>query len=348
MVDPVTKLIWVKRLPPRGGPSLSRRVFLAAVAATCLQVNATFAQTRRVRVVGMLLSQSPDSQEALDRIEAVRDGLRQLGWIEGANLRIETRHASGRADRLKASADELVRLNPDVIVASASSALSVLQEATMRVPIVFAQVTDPVGAGFVRSLARPGGNITGFTQHDFSIGLKWMELLKELSPETRRISVIYDPQNPATQGYLVAMVAASPAFGVDVAGRPVRDENDIRQALAATADGGNGGLVVLPGPAPSVSVELVTSLARDLRIPAVYPFRYWVAGGGLAFYGIDNIELHRQTALYVDRILKGESPGELPIQNASRFELAINLRAAKALGINPPTSLLARADELVE
>lgn len=299
-------------------------------------------------MLGLLLSQSTGSQEALDRVEAVRDGLRRLGWVEGQNLRIETRYAGGRSERLKADADELVRLNPDVIVASASSALSVLQTATTRIPIVFAQVTDPVGAGFVRSLARPGGNITGFTQHDFSIGIKWMELLKELAPETRRIGVIYDPQNPATQGYLSAMRAAGPAFSVDIAGKPVREESEIRRALAAMADGGNGGLVVLPGPAPSVSVDLVTSLARDLLLPGVYPFRYWVNGGGLAFYGIDNIDLHRQTAIYVDRIFKGENPGELPIQNATRFELVINLREAKALGINPPTSLLARASELVD
>ena len=300
------------------------------------------------RLVGLLLAQSEGSQEARDRLAAVREGLEKLGWIEGHNLRLETRYANGRTDRLGEEAAELVQLRPDVLIASATSALAMLKKATNTIPIVFAQVTDPVGAGFVRSLARPGGNITGFTQHEFSIGIKWLELLKELAPRTEHVGLIYDPYNPATSGYLSIIKSGAPPFKVQLSEHPVRDRPEIEHAMEAVARRPNGGLVILPGPAPSVSRKLVIALADKHRLPAVYPFRYWVASGGLAFYGIDNIELHRQTASYVDRILKGEKPGDLPIQNATKFELVINMKAAKAVGIDPPNSLLARTDEVIE
>jgi putative ABC transport system substrate-binding protein len=309
---------------------------------------AALAQTDRVRLVGILLSQAEGSQEANERIAAVREGLRKLGWIEGGNLRIEPRYSDGSAERIRAGAAELVRLGSDVLVASATSSLAVLQKATTTIQIVFAQVTDPVGAGFVKSLARPGGNITGFTQHEFSIGIKWMELLKVFAPQTKHVGLMYDPQNPATTGYRSAIKAGAPPFQVHLSEFPVRTAGEIEHAIAEIAKTPNSGLVVLPGPAPSVRANLVIDLANTHRLPAVYPFRYWVKSGGLAFYGIDNIELHRQTAIYIDRILKGEKPGDLPIQNASKFELVINLRAAKSLGLDPPNSLLARTDEVIE
>jgi putative ABC transport system substrate-binding protein len=197
-------------------------------------------------------------------------------------------------------------------------------------------------------LARPGGNITGFTQHEFSIGIKWLELLKELAPLTEHVALIYDPQNPATSGYRTTIKAGAAPFQVQLSEHPVRGEADIERAVGSVAGRPNGGLVILPGPAPSVRPDLVVSLANRYRLPAVYPFRYWVTSGGLAFYGIDNIDLHKQAATYVDRILKGEKPADLPIQNATKFELVINLKTAKGLGINPPNSLLARTDEVIE
>jgi len=235
-----------------------------------------------------------------------------------------------------------------VLVASATSSLVALQKATSTIPIVFAQVTDPVGAGFVKSLARPGGNITGFTQHEFSIGVKWIELLKELAPQTERIALIYDPENPATAGYRSAIKSSAQTFLIQLSEHPVHDGAEIERAIRSIADKPNGGFVILPGPAPSVRRDLVVALANKYRLPAVYPFRYWVTSGGLAFYGIDNIELRREAAAYVDRILKGEKPGDLPIQNATKFELVINLKTAKAININPPNSVLARTDEIIE
>jgi putative ABC transport system substrate-binding protein len=328
---------------------MRRREFIAMLgAALATAPGATFAQSGRMRLIALLLSQFEDSQEGKDRIAAVREGLKKLGWTEGRNIRIDVRSAGGSADRMQALAAELAQLGPDVLVASATASLAALQKATSTIPIVFAQVTDPVGAGFVNSLARPGGNITGFTQHEFSIGIKWLELLKELVPQTENVALLYDPQNPATAGYRSAINAGAPSFQVQLSEHPVRDEAEIERAVATVAGKPNGGLVILPGPAPSVRRKLVVALANKHRLPAVYPFRYWVTSGGLASYGIDNIELHRQAATYVDRILKGEKPGDLPIQNATKFELVINLKTAKALGINPPNSLLARTDDVIE
>jgi putative ABC transport system substrate-binding protein len=197
-------------------------------------------------------------------------------------------------------------------------------------------------------LARPGGNITGFTQHEFSIGVKWLELLKELAPRTEHAAVIYDPANLTTAGYLSEIKSGASTLNVQISGHGVRDAAEIEHALGGGAARPNGGFVVLPGPAPSVRRDLVIALAERHRLPAVYPFRYWVARGGLAFYGIDNIDLHRRAASYVDRILKGEKPAELPVQHATKFELVINLRTARTLGLDPPIALLARTDEVVE
>ena len=327
---------------------MKRRKFITLLGGAVVLPFAAFGQTDQMRLIGLLLSQSEGDQEAKDRIAALRDGLQKLGWTEGRNIRIETRYASGSADRMRAHAADLAPLRPDVLFAAATSSLAALKRATSTIPIVFAQVTDPVGAGFVSNLARPGGHITGFTQHEFSIDIKWMELLKELSPQTEHIALVYDPQNPATAGYRSAIKAGIEPFRVQLSEHPVRDVAEIERAIGIIAARQNSGLVILPGPAPSVSRDLVVALARKHRLPAVYPFRYWVTAGGLAFYGIDNIELYRQAASYVDRILKGERPGDLPIQNATKFELIINLKAANALGINLPNSLLARTDEVIE
>ena len=329
---------------------MKRREFITLLggATAAWPVAARAQQPERIRRIGFLLSQPFDNEEAKQRLGAMRDGLQKFGWIEGRNLVIEARYASGSADRMQAFAAELVKAEPDVLFASATSSLAALHKATQTIPIVFAQVTDPVGAGFVKSLARPGGNITGFTQHDFSIGVKWLELLKELSAKTDHVAVIYDPQNPATAGYLSAIKAAEQQFQVRLSEHPVRDTAEIEHAIGTVARAPNSGLVILPGPVPSIHRATLIALANKLLLPAVYPFRYWTVAGGLAFYGIDNIELHRQAASYLDRILRGEKPGDLPIQNATTFQLVLNLKTAKLLGINPPNSLLARTDEVIE
>jgi putative tryptophan/tyrosine transport system substrate-binding protein len=327
---------------------MKRREFMTFLGGVVALPVAAFAQSDRMRLIGLLLSQAEGDREAKDRIAALREGLQKLGWTEGRNIRIEARYASGSADRMRAHAADLAQLRPDVLFAAATSSLAALNRATSTIPIVFAQVTDPVGAGFVSSLARPGGHITGFTQHEFSIGIKWMELLKELAPQTEHVALVFDPQNPATIGYRSAIMAGVQPFRVQLSEHPVRNAAEIERAVGTIAAKPNSGFIILPGPAPSVSRDLLVALAHKHRLPAVYPFRYWVTAGGLAFYGIDNIELYRQAASYVDRILKGEKSGDLPIQNATKFELIINLKTAKALGITPPNSLLARTDEVIE
>jgi putative tryptophan/tyrosine transport system substrate-binding protein len=327
---------------------MRRRDFITALGGAAIAWPLPLrAQSDRMRRVGVLIGLAEDDQEAKDREQAIRDGLRKLGWIEGRNVHIDVRKTGG-SDRLFEQATELVKLGPDVIVAAATTSLVNLQKATSTVPIVFAQVTDPVGAGFVKSLAQPGGNITGFTQHEFSIGVKWLELLKELAPRTERVAILYDPRNPATAGYLSTIKSNASAFHVQLSEHAVRDSVDIERGIGTVAGKPNGGLMVLPGPGPSVRRDIIIQLAARHRLPAVYPFRYWVTRGGLAFYGVDNIELYRLATAYVDKILKGEKPADLPVQHATKFELIINLKTAKALGIDPPLALLARTDEVIE
>ena len=324
---------------------MKRRTLVGA--ATVLLGTPSLARAQKPRVVGVLLSQSEGNPESVSRVAALRDGLLRYGWVDGQNLRLDVRYGDGNPERLRQEAMTLVASRPDVLVASATSALAALQKATTEIPIVFAQVTDPVGAGFVKSLAKPGGNITGFTQHEFSIGLKWLELLEELAPGTRTVSVLYDPQNPATSGYRAEIFSGATTFQAQIVERAATDAAGIEAAVRAAGQP-NGGLIVLPGPSLSVRPETIVDLVTELRLPAVYPFRYWVKAGGLAFYGIDNIDLHRQAAIYVDRVLNGVKPRQLPVQNATRFELVINLKAARAIGLTVPPSLMARADELID
>jgi len=282
---------------------MKRREFIRLIAGAAAMPLAVHAQQGgRVRLVGILLSRFESDQEAKDRLAALQEALKRFGWIEGRDIRFDVRHAGGSADRMQAEAAELIKLGPDVIVASATASLAALQKATTTIPIVFTQVTDPVGAGFVTSLTRPGGNITGFTQHEFSIGVKWLELLKELAPSTERIALLYDPQNPATGGYRSAIKTGAPPFEVKLSDYPVHNGTEIERALGEISARPNSGLVILPGPVPSNARDLVVTLAAKHKLPVVYPFHYWVMSGGLAFYGIDNIDLHKQAASYVDRI----------------------------------------------
>jgi len=329
---------------------MKRRAFFTLIGAAVVgsRVPAAAQKSEGVRRVGALFSQAEGDPEGQARVAAFERGLQELGWTAGQNIHVDYRWAGGSIERMRPYAAELVTLNPHVIFASATVALTALQHATHTIPIVFAQVTDPVGAGFVASLARPGGNITGLTQHEFAIGAKSLELLKQLAPGVTRVAILYDPGNPAATGYLREMASAAPAFAVQVLALAVRDESEITRALNSFATEPNGSLILLPGPVGANNRDLIITLAARHQLPAVYAFRYHVVSGGLASYGIDNIDLYRRAAWYVDRILKGEKPADLPVQHAAKFQLVINLKTARALGLDPPISLLARTDEVIE
>jgi putative ABC transport system substrate-binding protein len=324
------------------------RIGGAAVAALARPCVADAQPADAMRQIGVLSAAAEGDAEGQARLAAFRQALEKLGWIEGRTVRTVVRWASGDVDRLPALAVELVRLKPDVIFAASGSPLAALQRETRTIPIVFAQAPDPIGGGFVQSLARPGGNITGFSQYEYGIAGKWVELLKQLAPRTARAAMLHDPQNRSSAGYLQAMQAMAPSFGMQLSPVAVRNVSDIDRALGSIAQEPNGGLIVSPGPAISTSRERIIAQAARHRLPAVYPFRYFAAEGGLASYGVDNLDLFRRAAAYVDRVLKGEKPGDLPVQLADKYELVINLKTAKALGLDMPITLLARTDEVIE
>ena len=284
--------------------------------------------------------------EAQARLGAFLDGLQQLDWTVGRNVRIDTRWLDVGWKR---GAEELIALAPDVILASASASVEALQRITSSVPIVFANVIDPVGAGFVASLARPGGNTTGFSAFEYSLGGKWLEVLKEFAPSMTRAAVLRDPTFAGGIGQFAAIQAlAPPSLGVELSPIDVRDPDKIERAIAAFALERNGGLIVTASQPALTHRDLIISLATRYRLPNVYPFRYYPAAGGLASYGPDPLDAHKRAAGYVDRILKGAKPADLPVQAPTKYELVINLKTAKALGLIVPPSLLARADEVIE
>jgi ABC-type uncharacterized transport system substrate-binding protein len=271
-----------------------------------------------------------------------------LGWTVGTNVQIDYRWSAGNEDDTRKYAAELIALAPDVIFASGSAAVGPLQRATRTVPIVFAVTPDPVGAGFVDSLARPGGNITGFTPYEYGIGAKWLEVLKQIAPSVTRVAVVRDPAITAGIGLWGAIQSVSPSFGVELRPVDVRDAGEIERAVAAFAGSPNGGLIVTGSALAVVHRDLLITLAARHRLPAVYYDRYFAAAGGLISYGSDNVEEYRLAAGYVDRVLKGEKPANLPVQAATKYELVINLKTAKAMGLTVPETLLARADEVIE
>ena len=275
-------------------------------------------------------------------------GLQQLGWSDGSNIKIDYRWPAGNEDDTRKCAAELVALAPDVIFASGSAGVGPVHRATHTIPIVFALIPDPVGSGFVESMARPGGNITGFTSYDYGIGAKWLELLKEIAPNVTRAAVIRDPAITGGIGVWGAIQSVSPSFGVELRPVDVRDAGEIERALATFARSQNGGLIVTGSALTVVHRDLIIALAARHRLPAVYYDRYFAAAGGLISYGSDNVEEYRLAAGYIDRILKGEKPADLPVQAATKYELVINLKTAKALGLAVPPTLLARADEVIE
>jgi putative tryptophan/tyrosine transport system substrate-binding protein len=329
---------------------MRRREFITllggAAAAWPLAVRAQ--QGERMRRIGVLTTTASDDAEGQARLMTFGQGLAQLGWTVGRNVRIDVRWTAGKADDTRKYATELFALAPDVILAFGGSAVSPLLQLTRTVPIVFTQVTDPVGAGFVESLARPGGNATGFTNFEYGISGKWLELLEQIAPGVTRVAVLRDPAIAGGVGQLGAIQGAAPSLGVEVSPVGVRDAGEIERAVEAFARGSNGGVIVLTTALTLVHRELITTLAARHRLPAVYTDRIFVTGGGLISYGPDRIEQHRGAAGYVDRILKGEKPADLPVQAPTKYELVINLKTAKALGLEVPASLLARADEVIE
>jgi len=323
-------------------------ITLLGAAAAAWPLAARAQQADRVRRIGVLMSLATDDPEGQARLAAFLKGLHEFGWSDGQNVRIDTRSGAGDADRTRRFAAELVALAPDVILAAGGQVMGPLLQVTRTVPIVFTQTPDPVGAGYVESLARPGGNATGFTQFEYSISAKWLELLKEIAPRVTRAAVLRDPAIPEGVGQFAIIQAVAPSFGVELRPVDVRDAGELERAVTAFARGSNGGLIVPASGLANVHRELIITLAAQHRLPAVYPFRFYVTSGGLISYGPDSIDPHRRAASYVDRILKGEKPADLPVQAPTKFELAINLKAAKTLGLDVPPMLLARADEVIE
>jgi putative ABC transport system substrate-binding protein len=329
--------------------SMRRRQFITLLGGTATWPLAARAQQPGGRRrLGVLMATAADDPESRKRLFALLQGLQQLGWVEGRNLRVDIRWAAGNVDDTRKYAAELTALAPDIILAAGSLAAGPLLQATRTIPIVFTHVPDPVGAGFIDSMARPGGNATGFTSFDYGLSVKWLELLKEIAPQVTRVGVIRDPNLTAGIGQWGAIQGAAPAAGVEVVPVNVRDAAEIERAVAAFARLGNGGLIVTASGLAVVHRDLIIALAARHKLPAVFWQRFFVADGGLISYGDDVIEHYRLAAGYIDRVLKGEKPGDLPVQLSTKLELVINLKAAKSLGLDVPDALLARADEVIE
>jgi putative ABC transport system substrate-binding protein len=329
---------------------MKRRAFITLLggAAVAWPLAARSEQVDRLRRIGVLTGFSENDPEGQRRVTAFLARLRELGWTDGRNVHIEYRWGAGDASRIRAYAAELVRLGPDVILVNSSSVLRPLQQETRSIPIVFVQVSDPVVSGFVASLAHPDGNITGFTPAETSMGGKLLEVLKEVAPRTNVVAIILSSASPAGAAIWRAAEAVAPALGVRLTMSQVRDGTEIERAVQDFAQQSNGGLVVLADPVTNLHRKLIISLAVQHRLPAVYPYRYFVADGGLISYGIDPADPYRQAASYIHRILMGQKPADMPVQQPTKFELVINLKTAKALGLDVPPTLLARADEVIE
>jgi putative tryptophan/tyrosine transport system substrate-binding protein len=329
---------------------LKRREFITLLsgAATAWPLAARAQQPEPVRRIGILLPVAADDAEFQTRVGAFLQGLQQLGWAIGRNVRIDTRWAGASAAEIRRHAAELIALAPDVILAHGVPTLGPLLQATRTVPIVFPTAADPVAAGFVDSLARPGGNVTGFMDLEYGMAGKWLELLKQIASGVTRVAVLRDPATPTGPAQFGVIQAVAPPLGMEVNPVNVRDASEIERAVGAVARFPNSGLIVTPSGWASVHRELIVKLAAQHKLPAVYFGRYFVAGGGLISYGPDLSDQYRRAAGYVDRILKGEKPADLPVQAPTKYELVINLKTAKALGLDVPPSLLARADEVIE
>jgi putative ABC transport system substrate-binding protein len=328
---------------------MQRRDFITLLGgAAAWPFAARAQQSDRMRRIGVLMSLAADDRQGQARLNAFVQGLQELGWTDGRNLRIDTRWAAGEGAQGRKHAAELVALAPDVILASGGSIVGPLLQATHTVPIVFTQTPDPVGAGFVDSLARPGGNATGFSIFEYSVGGKWLELLKQIAPSVTRVAVIRDPATPQGIGQFSAVQSMAPSLGLEVSPINARNAGELERDIAATARVPNSGLIVTGSNVGIDQRELIVTLASRYKLPAVYPLPFFATTGGLIAYGPDAIDPHRRAAAYVDRILKGEKPADLPVQAPTKYELVINLKTAKALGLTIPSSLLATANEVIE
>jgi putative tryptophan/tyrosine transport system substrate-binding protein len=327
---------------------VNKREFITLLGGAAWPLTARAQQGERMRRIGVLTPFPADDAEGQARLTAFAQALQQAGWTLGQNLRLDYRWGDGKPNTMSKYAAELVTLAPDVILASSSAALAPLLEATRTVPIVFAGVGDPVAAGYVESLARPGGNATGFTLYEYSLGGKWLELFKEIAPRVTRVAVFRDTSIAAGPGQFGTVQALAPSLGMELRPIDVRDAGAIERAIATFAQDSNGGLIVFGSPGATIHRDLIIALAAKHRLPAVYSTRYFAASGGLISYGPDFLDQHRRAAGYVDRILKGAKPADLPVQQPTKYELVINLKTAKALGLDVPPQLLARADEVIE
>ena len=334
----------------RRARGIGRRSFLAFVggAAAAWSLAARAQQSERMRRVGVLVATAADDQESMARHTAFLQGLQEHGWTDGRNVRIEVRWAAGDPERARKYAAELVALAPDAIMASGSICLGPLIGATRTVPIVFALIADPVGVGFVKTLSRPGGNVTGFMSFEYSLSGKWPELLKQVAPSVQHVAVLRDPSLAADIGQFAVIESVAVSVGVEPSPIDVRDPTEIERSVAALADSANGGLIIAADALTAIHHDLIIGLAARHKLPAIYPQPFFAKSGGLISYGANYVDDFRAAAGYVDRILKGEKPADLPVQAPTKYELVINLKTAKALGLNVPATLLARADEVIE
>jgi putative ABC transport system substrate-binding protein len=329
---------------------MRRREFIKVIAgsAAAWPLAARAQQDDRVRRIGFLHSSAENDPENQTWVGELTRRLQELGWTSGRNVRIDFRFGEADAMRISRLATELVEEHPDVIIAVGLPAAAALRQQSLSIPIVFVQVVDPVSAGFVTNLARPEGNITGFTNFEFSVGGKWLQLLKQCAPTIKRIAVVFDPATPTWAAYLRTIEAAAPSFGVQLTPAGVRDATEIRQRFALFAREPNGAVVVFPSPVTVQYRESIISATAEQRLPAIYPYHFFAVDGGLMSYGAPLLDVYRGAASYADRILRGAKVAELPVQQPTKYELVINLKTAKALGLTVPQSLLASADEVIE
>jgi putative ABC transport system substrate-binding protein len=330
---------------------MKRRTFITLIggAAAAMPLAGRAQQPSRPRRVGVLMSYAEADQESQARVAAFKEELARLGWTEGRNLRIDIVWATANSEKIQRAAQELVALQPDLILSSSTPPTAALLKLTRDIPVVFATVVDPVGSGFVASVPRPGGNATGFTNLEGSIAGKWLELVKEIAPSNSRAAFLYDPATaPFAEIYLDPFKASAASLAVEAVAAPVRETSELDKVITAYAGAPRGGLIVMPGPFMATHSAQIIALAAQQGLPVIYPFRYYAEGGGLMSYGNDQADNYRRAAAYVDRILNGDRPGDLPVQAPVKFELTINLKTAKALGLNVPPRLLQLADAVFE
>lgn len=329
---------------------MKRRDFIKIVggAAAAWPLPAMAQPTARVKHIGALTYLNENDLQSKIYYDALLEGLQKLGWSVGRNLRIDYRYTAGEAERARKYAAELVALAPDLLFTAGGSTAGPLQQATRTIPIVFVQVADAVGGGFVKSLAKPGGNATGFTNFEFDISTKWLEMLKQMSPRMTRCAVLRDPANPSGIGLFGSIQAVASSFGVEVSPVSLIDAGEIERGLTEFARDPNGGVIVTPSGLAIVHRELIIAQTARLRLPTIYPFRFFVTDGGLISYGPDVVDQYRLAAGYIDRILKGQKPADLPVQRSTKLDLVINLKTAKAIGLTPPGNLLSAANTVIK